>query len=481
MQPLLGLGLEPPTAGARNARRTLYAQLRDAIVEGRLAPGLRLPASRELAMALGVSRNTVVAIYELLLSEGYLVARVGAGTFVTEAAAERPDGTRPADGSGLPRRPLAWRGPPLQVRPLPADIRFNLRLGAPDVSLFPFDTWSRLCARAERTFARAPVPHSEPQGRAGLREAIAAHLSFTRAVACGPEDIVVTAGAQQAFNLLARVLVREGDVVAVEDPGYPFARAAFQAAGARIAPTPVDADGLDVDALPADASVIYTTPSHQFPLGVPMSLARRRALLGHAARSGAVVIEDDYDGEFRFDGRPVDALRSMDREGRVFYVGTFSKCMFPALRMGFIAAPGWARPALTSARQVSDWHGPVAAQDALAQFIAEGHLARHIRRMQRIYAQRRAAQLAALASHCGGALAPLPAVAGLHFSARLTRPLDGDRIAEEAERRGLAIDVPRRDASGVAEAVALSYALVPAEAMDEAVALLAEALAAAGG
>ncbi|WP_329955905.1 PLP-dependent aminotransferase family protein [Cupriavidus necator] len=226
--------------------------------------------------------------------------------------------------------------------------------------------------------------------RVQLREAIASHVSFARAVACGADDVVVTSGAQQAFDLIARVLVTPGKtVVAVEDPGYPPLRHAFAAAGARLVPVPVDDEGMQVDQLPAGARVICVTPSHQFPLGATLSLARRRALLAFARRHGAVVVEDDYDGEFRHGGRPLDALQTLDQDQLVWYVGTFSRSLFPGLRLGYAVVPPWARDAVVAAGQYTDWHSALLAQDTLAAFMAEGHLARHIRKMRAAYTGRR--------------------------------------------------------------------------------------------
>ena len=479
---ILDLPLTAPPPGARDVRRRLHAELRGAILEGRLLGGLRLPASRALAQALGVSRNTVVAVYELLLSEGYVVSRTGAGTFVAKGLAARRPAGAPA-GAGPDARWLhpAWRTP-LKPRRLPMPgVRHDLRLGTPDTSRFPFDVWGRLCGQALRGLVRVPASDGEPGGRRALREAIAAHVSYTRAVACGPDDIVVTVGAQQAFDLLARVLTKEHGVVALEDPGYQQTRIAFERAGARLALVPVDEAGLAVDLIPDQAAVICVTPSHQFPLGVVMSADRRQALLAHAARTGALIVEDDYDSEFRFAGRPLDALQTLDREGRVFYVGTFGKSMFPAVRLGFIVAPPWARPALISARQVADGHGPALEQDALAAFISQGHLARHVRTMQRVYDERRRALLTALEARAADLLQPLPALAGLHLSAVLKRPIDAAVVAARAAERGLAVNSLTRRSPGAPpiDAIALGYGQIGVEAVDDAIRTLAEAVAAA--
>ncbi len=357
--------------------------------------------------------------------------------------------------------------------------RYDLRVGLPDASRFPFEIWRRLSARALRTLSRTPAIYDAAEGRLALRAAIAGHISFARAVACSADDIVVTSGAQQAFDLLARVLVTPGrTVVAVEDPGYPPLRAAFEAAGARVVPVPVDAEGLVVESIPTEARVIYVTPSHQFPLGMAMSPARRLALLAFARQHGAVVIEDDYDGEFRYGGRPLDALQTLDRDGVVFYVGTFSKSLFPALRLGYLVTPPWAMAALVRARQLSDWHSDVLAQDTLALFIGEGHLARHVRKMRRIYGERRAGLLEALSRHAGGMLQPLAADAGLHLATTLCAPIRIDALIGHAAEQGLRIESLQDYAMGDSAPSGLAFGLgmMPAARIEEAARLLAQLL-----
>lgn len=474
----LPLGLKPPRPGSRTVRRDLYGQLRDAILEGRLAPGLQLPSTRSLAERLRVSRNSATWVYDLLVGEGYLESRTGAGTFVADSL-RRPRPLAAAPSAASRRIQPAWRdalpAPPRYARPLP----YDLRLGVPDVSQFPVDVWSRLSRRAARSLFRGPATYGDPAGLPALREAIAGHVSHSRAVACTAEDIIVTAGAQQAFDLLARVLVTPGrTTVAVERPGYPKLYRALGAAGARLHPTPVDAEGLAVDRLPPRAAVVCVTPSHQFPLGLAMTAQRRQDLLDFASRRNALVIEDDYDGEFRYGGRPLDALKTLDREERVFYVGTFSKSLFPSLRLGFIVAPRWAAAALSAARQLADSHGPLLSQQTLAWFIAEGHLARHIRRVGRLYGERRAALLDAVERHAEDVLRPVPASAGLHFSALLRRPVDPDAAAAKALAAGIGIEPLGRNAGcrpGEC-ALAFGYGLLQAPRAAQAIARIATLL-----
>lgn len=436
----LPLALPPPGAGLL---RSFHGQLHAAILDGRLRPGTRMPSTRALAGMYGVSRNTALAAYDLLLAEGYLETRPRGGTFVARAVPRTsPQPPAAAGARDETRLSAFWRDPPaIHAHPsLPAPPQIDFRLGVPDESALRFDTWQRLAARAMRSIARHGSGYADPCGRAALREAIAKHVSYTRAVACGPDDLVVTAGTQQALDLLARILVTPGKtVVALEDPGYPPARAVFTAAGARVIPVPVDQHGIVTARIPADAKVVYVTPSHQFPLGCVMSMARRAELLGFARQNGAVIIEDDYDGEFRFGERPLDALQTMDRSQSVFYLGTFSKSLFPGLRLGYVAAPGWALPALAAAKQCADGHCPLPAQDALAAFINEGHLARHVRKMREVYGQRRQHLLALIGQHFNGLLAPVESSAGLHLAAFSAPELNVAALAAYARIAGVGI------------------------------------------
>lgn len=422
MEPVVSLDIRLPARGSRGLLRALHAQLRDGIVQGRLHAGLLLPSTRELARAYRVSRNTVVAAYDLLASESYVVTRAGGGTFVAAVAPRRVQRTSVTTQNGGDRRLTAyWRGRGAKPLPPPGPaVDFDFAVGLPDKGEFPFDVWRRLSARALRALSKTPAAYAEAQGRESLRQAVSAHVSYARAVSCAADDVVITSGAQQAFDLLARILVTPTKtVVALEDPGYPPMRRAFEALGARIAPIPVDSQGMKVDSIPSAARIICVTPSHQFPLGMPLSMERRKALLELARRRNAVIIEDDYDGEFRYGGRPLDALQTLDSEQCVFYVGTFSKSLFPALRLGYVVTPPWARHALIAAKQDSDWHCAVLQQDTLASFIAEGHLARHVRKMRRIYGERREGMLEAIGRHLEGRLEVLHSDSGLHIACTL--------------------------------------------------------------
>jgi GntR family transcriptional regulator/MocR family aminotransferase len=396
---LAGITLDP--SAATPLYRQLYEGLRAAILSGRLKAGARLPATRALASDFGVSRNTVMNAYAQLLAEGYVEGEVGSGTYVSRTL---PDELLHARSHAIQvhqltqeGRRLSQRGARLASMQVPTP-RFPsgvkaFRPGIPALDAFPYELWARLMARRWRRPQRALLGYGDPAGYRPLREAIAAYLGEARAVRCRAEQVIVVAGSQQALDLTARMLLDEGEGAWIEDPGYLGARGALVGAGARLAPIPVDGEGLDVAAgevsSPA-ARLVYVTPSHQYPFGVTMSLPRRLALLKWASQAGAWVIEDDYDSEYRYAGRPLAALQGLDSEGRVIYLGTFSKVLFPALRLGYMVVPPDLVDAFMAARALSDRHCPVLDQAALADFIGDGHFARHIRRMRALYAERQA-------------------------------------------------------------------------------------------
>jgi GntR family transcriptional regulator/MocR family aminotransferase len=427
--------------------RQLYDAVRAAVLDRRLVSGTRLPPTRELARELSVSRNTVMLAFEQLIVEGYLVGRVGAGTYVCEELPDAtlrpaPSGRRSRTASVRARRraqrseaivrshvSLARRGPP---RPF--------RIGVPDVQQFPFAEWSRIVGRAWRQPPADLLMYGEPAGYRPLREAIAAYAGAARAVRCEADQVIVVSGSQQALDLATRVLTDPGDVVWIEDPGYMGARASLEAAGACVVPVPVDADGIDVGrgvASAPDARLAYVTPSHQFPLGVTMSLARRLALLEWASTAGAWIIEDDYDSEYRYEGRPLASLQGLDGDDRVIYVGTFSKVMFPALRLGYLIVPPDLVDAFTQARAVTDRGAPSVEQAVVAEFIAEGHLGRHIRRMRSLYASRRAALLDAAKRQLGGIVDMWATHTGMHLAAMLPATVDDAAVSTAALARGI--------------------------------------------
>jgi GntR family transcriptional regulator/MocR family aminotransferase len=452
----------------------VYRALRAAIVDGRLPAGHRLPATRVLATDLRVGRNSVTAAYERLTAEGYLAARVGAGTFVARTTAP----ARPRRGSADPLRPRSgWTYVPLAVSSDQKVPEYDFRTGIPDAGLFPFDTWRRLVAAEVRLRANSPGTYAEPDGHPALRAAIARYLGVSRSVRATGDEPVVTNGTQHALDLIGRVLLKPGDVVAVEEPGYPPARRLFESLGARIHGVPVDAEGLVVDALPGNARLVYSTPSHQFPLGRAMSLGRRNALLDWARRRPVAIVEDDYDSEFRFSQRPLEPLYSLDSAGRVLYVGTFSKTMLPTVRTGFVLAPPSLRPALVAARQMGDGYGQVALQAALARFIDEGRLARHVRTAGKAYADRHARIVARLADL--DELDVVPSAAGLHVTALLR---DGDagratRVVTAAARRGVVLDdlgTYAYDSATQAAGFVFGFGAAVSDRIDEGLSLFAE-------
>ena len=476
MEPLFDLTLELPARGSGDVLVALHRQLRSAILDGRLQPGLRLPATRALADLAGVSRNTATTAYELLLSEGYLQARRGSGTYVA-GTLERHLPALPTPASLTHKLHASWRNATPFEAPR-THMKFDFRPGYPDQRLFPFDIWRRLTVRALRQLARTTTAFGHPQGNPQLREAISRHVSATRAVACDAQTVIVTAGAQQALDLLARVFVTPGrTAVALENPGYLALRSAFVCAGACVFDVPLDAEGLSVDHLPRRVDVIAVAPSHQFPLGVTMSAKRRSALLAYARRADALIIEDDYDGEFRLSGRPLDALQTIDRDQRVFYVGTFSKSLFPGVRTGFIVAPAWARPALVAAKETCNWHVPALTQATLAAFMVEGHLARHVRKMRGLYADRHGTLLQALHKHLGDQLQALPSLAGLHLCTALRGPSSAESWVEAAASADIRIETLSRHAQPpvAPNGLIFGYGLIEKAAIEPAIRALAQA------
>jgi GntR family transcriptional regulator/MocR family aminotransferase len=424
--------------GRRDLARQIYRQIRQAIVDGTLARGARLPATRELATRLSVSRNTVSVAYEWLVAEGLLSGRQGAGSFVEGSAITRGPELRAA----APIRHRAIWNRFIPPTPRATSPRFDFGVGMPDAALFPYADWRRAMSRQIRA-SRLTAQYADPAGHRGLRESIARHVAVSRGVRVEPDDVIVTNGAQQAFDLIARVLLQRGSAVALENPGYPMVRILMESMEANVVSIPVDDEGLVVDALPKNAALVYVTPSHQFPMGMPMSHERRIALLQWAERRNSVIIEDDYDSEFRFGGRPLETLQAVDRTGRVIYVGSFSKSLLPTLRLGFLIAPPSLRQPLRAAAHAASWFPQWPAQAALASYIDEGHLARHIRKMRRIYSERHAIISATLQKDLSRWLVPIPAVTGMHLTATLrSRNRQHERdLAARAATRGIAFDL----------------------------------------
>jgi GntR family transcriptional regulator/MocR family aminotransferase len=409
----------------------LYEQLRRGISGGRLLPGDQLTPSRQLAAELGVSRHTVTTAYGRLVAEGYAEGRAGGGSLVAPAPAGAPQGTGQVAALRPSRRFAGWA--PVFRIPSPR-YRFDLRPGLPDAALFPVAAWRRRVAAA---VAAERPEYGHPAGKTRLRRAIAGWVARSRSVVAGEDTIVITCGAQHAIDLVARVLLEPGDTVAVEDPGYLPVVRLLAALGAKVVGVPVDDQGLVVDLLPPSARLVYVTPSHQFPLGMTMSMPRRRALLHWAECHDAAIIEDDYDTEFRYVDRPLEPLQALDGSGRVVYVGSFSKAFSPAVRLGFAVVPPPLAEPIATLRQLIDWHPPAVTQTALADFIDDGLLDKHIRRSRRVYAERHRLLTNALSGPLAGRLTALTPNAGLHIATLLRNGPGEDEVMQAAAEHGI--------------------------------------------
>lgn len=423
----------------------LYAEIRAAVHSGRLVYGARLPPSRDFARQLGVSRGTVLAALAQLAAEGYLAGTAGSGTFVCVRLPELPAASRPVAGVApaavdrlskrgalLSRSPFPLRGQPTLACPF--------RPNQPDLAAFPFALWNRIAARRSRLSQRAMLADADARGHRPLRQAIAEHLRHSMQISCSDEQVMIVSSVQQALDLCARLLLDPNDEVWMEDPGYPGALRVLRAAGARVVGVPVDREGLDVAAGVRRASrarLAYVTAGRHSPLGVPLALERRMALLQWAQRAGACIIEDDYDSEYRYAGSPLAALKSLDVHERVIYVGSFSKLLFPSLRLAYAIVPPWLADPFAAALSLTARHVSVLPQVVLHEFMVEGHHGRHIRRMRLAYGERAASLEEAISRRLGGLLTVLPITAGLDCAAFLPKECDDAWIARQAIAAGL--------------------------------------------
>ena len=437
----LPLSLPAPPSGTP-LYRWFYEELRSAILEGRIVPGARLPATRDLAREYKLSRATVVTAFEQLKSEGYVEGRVGAGTYVSEVlpddflqvgrtSAGKASGPRRIGWSSYARRLQLFRGggEPRVTR------AFRANQAALDV--FPTTLWAQVVARRLRRASAQLLSGGEALGYRPLRQAVAAYLNASRGVKCTADQVLIISGVQEALERAAHLLIDPEDPVWVEDPGYPGAPIVFRAVGAKVRAVPVDAEGLDLEwgrRRWVRAKLIYVTPAHQFPLGVTMSLRRRLALLEWARRSRTLIFEDDYDSEYRYQGRPIPALQGLDRAGVVVYAGTFNEVLFPALRLAYLVVPPGMVDRFAAAQSVSMRHAPLLDQAALCDFITEGHFARHIRRMRELYSERLAVFLESSRARLGGLLEIPEVEAGLQTVGWLAPGIPAEQAAHEAAR-----------------------------------------------
>lgn len=433
--------------------RQIYETVRRAILSGQMSAGTRLPSSRVLAKQLSVSRLTVVNAFEQLLAEGYTEGKTGAGTFV---ASKIPEDLLEISDRGRKNKTIANAPEKVKISKFAARLtETNTRIsrfqnstatvpfknGLTAVTEFPFDVWEKIAVRVYRQARHKISGYGEAAGYRPLREAVAAHLASARGVHCDIEQIFITGGAQQALDLTARVLLETGDKVWIEDPCYQEALGVFRAVGAEVVPVAVDAEGFDLTraekAGGAAAKLVYITPSHQYPTGVTMSLARRLTLLEWARKNDSWIIEDDYNSEFRYSGRPLASLQNLDKQERVIYIGTFSKTIFPALRLGCMVVPRNLIEVFRAARNLCDCHSPIFEQATLADFIAEGYFARHLRRMRALYEKRQNVLVEEAEKYLGGLLKVSKAQSGMHLIGWLAEGFDDVKVAEKAFEHGL--------------------------------------------
>jgi GntR family transcriptional regulator / MocR family aminotransferase len=466
--------------------RWLYDELRGAILNGRLRPGARLPATRDLAATYRLSRATIVTAFDQLKSEGYVEGRCGSGTYVSQVLPEQLLAVRgPRAEKRLPHARVglssyAHRLQPFRGTP-PRPMR-AFRANQPALDQFPTTLWAQVAARRLRRVSTNLLAGGEALGYRPLREAVADYLNTSRGVKCAADQVLILSGAQEALDRTARILLNPGEPVWMEEPGYPGAAVVFRALGARICPVPVDAEGLDLERGRKkwkSARLAYVTPAHQFPLGVTMSLRRRLAMLEWARRSGTLIFEDDYDSEYRYSGRPIPAMQGLDRSGVVIFAGSFTAVLFPALRLGYLVVPEEMVDVFAAAESVSTSHPPLLDQAILCDFITEGHFARHIRRMRELYAERLGVLLEAARAKVAGALEISTVEAGLQTVGWLKRGIRAERVAHLAAHRDVEVVPLSRYASGKTprEGLILGFAAVDPRELRRGVEELARALA----
>ena len=450
----LPLSLPPPAAGVP-LYRWLYEQLRTAILEGRLQPGARLPATRDVGTMYRLSRATVVTAFEQLKSEGYVEGRTGSGTYVSKVLPEQllHAGGLPAEAR-LPHRRITLSAYAKRLQPFwarPAQRVRAFRANQPALDLFPTALWAQVASRRLRRASTSLLAGGETLGYRPLRAAVANYLNTSRGVRCTPEQVLIVSGALEGLDRTARLVLDPGEPAWMEEPGYPSAAAVLQAVGAKVCGVPVDSEGLNLEAGIRRwnrPKLVYVTPAHQFPLGVAMSLRRRLALLEWARKAGVLIFEDDYDSEYRYSGRPVPALQGLDRSGVVVFGGSFSAVMFPAMRLGYLVVPPEMLDVFAAAQSVSKHHPSLLGQAVLCDFISEGHFARHIRRMREVYAERLGILLKAAREKLEGVLEISNVEAGLQTIGWLPSRFDAEAVAQAAEQKNVEVRPLRRYAYG---------------------------------
>jgi len=480
----LSLNLRDPAPGV-HLYRWFYEELRAAILAGRLPPGARLPATRDLAQQYQLSRPTIVAAFEQLRSEGYVEGRVGSGTYVSQT---------------LPEQLLQVKAQASRNQPLRHAIRFSeyarrlspgtrpgvrpvraFRANLPALDKFPMHLWAQTASRRLRRASTNLLAGGEALGYRPLRDAVAGYLNTSRGVKCSAEQVLIITGVQEALDRAAHLLLNSGDAVWMEEPGYPGAANAFRAVGAKLCPVPVDSEGLQLEKGRRrwpDPRLVYVTPSHQFPLGMTMSLPRRLALLEWARRSRVSIFEDDYDSEYRYSGRPIPALQGLDQSGVVIFAGSFSDVLFPSLRLGYLVLPEDMIEVFAAAASVSTHHPPLLEQAILTDFIVEGHFARHIRRMRELYAERLQVFLSGVRQKLAGALEISDVEAGLRTVGWLRKGLSADAVAKAAAEHNVEVVSLSRYAYGSfkRQGLVLGFASVDAHELRRGIDALAEVL-----
>jgi len=473
-----------PGPPATPTYRQLYTALRQAILDGRLRPGVRLPSTRDLARRYDLARGTIVAAFEQMKAEGYLTGRTGSGTYVAtvlpdallDAGAFSPSIVTPHRTRRL--SDIARRARPFQGSTVEPARAF--RANQPALDLFPTTLWARIAGRRLRQTTRSLLKGCDVMGYPPLQRAIAEYLGTARGVVCAPEQVAIVSGTQEAIDLVIRLLVNPGDRVCMEDPGYTGASRAFAAAGAVVSRVPLDWEGMKLPGVrDRNARLAYITPAHQFPVGTCMSLARRLTLLDWARRTGTLLLEDDYDSEFRFSGSPVPALQGLDRSGSVLFAGSFSKVLFPSIRVGYLVVPSDLVERLAAVKSLTTRHAPLLEQAVLCDFISEGHFGSHLRRMREVYAERLTVLLREARERLADVLDISNVEAGLQTSAWFRRKIDGAAAIAAAEQRGLDVLLLSRFSSRplARDGLLLGFAAIDANEIRRGVQELATALA----